>query len=194
MIALAAGAAAIPVMGRLQHEEQTVRLWLTFILLATATALAQVLLVKTPRNQSYHATMVFLLPAVLLLPPELVVLVAIVQHIPAWLKNRNGLVHRVVQHLQPHPRHAGGVGSAQLVLQADGLVANADLRFALAGCAASLVLVGLNHALLAPMLMLARGHSIKDSGLFSFHGLSTELVRCRPWVSSSPRSGTSIRG
>ncbi len=88
VIALAAGAAAIPVMGRLQHEQHTVRLWLTFILLATATALAQVLLVKTPRNQSYHATMVFLLPAVLLLPPELVVLVAIAQHIPAWLKNR----------------------------------------------------------------------------------------------------------
>ena len=50
--------------------------------------MAQVALVKTPHNQSYHATNVFLIPAILLLPPELVVVVAILQHIPAWLKNR----------------------------------------------------------------------------------------------------------
>jgi diguanylate cyclase (GGDEF)-like protein/putative nucleotidyltransferase with HDIG domain len=176
VIALAAGAAAIPVMGRLQHEQQTVRLWLTFILLATATALAQVLLVKTPRNQSYHATMVFLLPAVLLLPPELVVLVAIAQHIPAWLKNRTAWYIESFNICNHILASLAAWGSAVLVMRGDELVANGDLRFALAGCAASLVLVGLNHALLAPMLMLARGHSIKDSGLFSFHGLSTELV------------------
>ena len=36
--------------------------------------------------------------------------------------------------------------------------------------------MGINHAALAPMLMLGHGHSIRESGLFSFHGLSTELV------------------
>ena len=30
--------------------------------------------------------------------------------------------------------------------------------------------------MLAPMLLLGHGHSIRESGLFSFHGLSTELV------------------
>ncbi len=38
------------------------------------------------------------------------------------------------------------------------------------------MLVGLNHAMLAPMLVLGEGHSIRESGLFSFHGLTTELV------------------
>ena len=33
-----------------------------------------------------------------------------------------------------------------------------------------------NHALMAPMLHLARGHSIRESGLFSFPSLSTDLV------------------
>ena len=42
----------------------------------------------TPANQSYHTTGVFLLPAALLLPPELVALVALVQHVPDWLKRR----------------------------------------------------------------------------------------------------------
>ncbi|MBA2567867.1 MAG: diguanylate cyclase [Actinobacteria bacterium] len=175
-IALAAAAVAIPVLSRLQHEQQPVRLWATFLLLATATALAQVLLVKTPRNQSYHATNVFLVPAVLLLPPELVALVAIVQHIPAWLKNRTAWYIESFNISNYILATLAAWGSARLVLRGDELVANGELRFALAGCAASLVLVGLNHALLAPMLMLARGHSIKDSGLFSFHSLSTELV------------------
>ena len=32
------------------------------------------------------------------------------------------------------------------------------------------MLVGLNHAILAPMLMFGHGHSIRESRLFSFHG------------------------
>ncbi|MGH2921194.1 MAG: GGDEF domain-containing protein, partial [Gaiellaceae bacterium] len=175
-IAIAAAAAAFPFIGRLQHEEHTVRLWVTFLLLASATSLAQVLLVKTPRNQSYHATNVFLVPAVLLLPPELVALVAVIQHIPAWLKNRTAWYIESFNICNYILATLAAWGSARLVLRGDEFVGNADLRFALAGCAASVVLVGLNHALLAPMLMLARGHSIKESGLFSFHGLSTELV------------------
>ena len=38
------------------------------------------------------------------------------------------------------------------------------------------MIVGANHLLLAPMLHFARGHSIRESGLFTFHSLSTELV------------------
>ena len=51
-------------------------------------AVAQLFVVVTPANQSYHTTGVFLLPAALLLPPELVALIAFVQHVPDWLKRR----------------------------------------------------------------------------------------------------------
>ena len=34
----------------------------------------------------------------------------------------------------------------------------------------------LNHLILALMLRLARGHSLRESGLFSFESLSTDLV------------------
>ena len=87
-IAILAGLLAAPFVPRLQTENYSARVWVTFLLFATGAALAQVALVKIGRNQSYHATNVFLIPAILLLPPELVVVVAVVQHIPAWLKNR----------------------------------------------------------------------------------------------------------
>src|SRR5262249_16914357 len=62
--------------------------WATFVLLASASALAQGFVVITPRNQSYHMTIVFLLPAALLLPPELLPVLAVVQHVPEWIKKR----------------------------------------------------------------------------------------------------------
>jgi diguanylate cyclase (GGDEF)-like protein/putative nucleotidyltransferase with HDIG domain len=175
LMGIAASAAALPFGPRLQHEH-SLRTWGTFLLLASGAALAQVLLVKTPRNQSYHATNVFLLPAILLLPPELVVLVAIVQHVPAWLKNRTAWYIESFNICNYVLATLAAWGGARVVLRGDELISNGDLRFALAGFTASAILVGLNHALLAPMLMFARGHSIRESGLFSFHGLTTELV------------------
>ena len=50
------------------------------------------------------------------------------------------------------------------------------LRFALSGLAAAGVFVVVNHVLLAIMLRLGRGHSIRATGLFSASGLGVELV------------------
>jgi len=173
--AAAAGAAAIPFVPRL-HEHRGIGVWVTFLLLAGGAGLAQVLLVKTPTNHSYHATNVFLIPAVLLLPPELVVVVAILQHIPAWLKNRTAWYRECFNICNYVLATLGAWGAARLVLHGDALIPNGNLRFAVAGLICSVVLVGLNHAMLAPMLVLGEGHSIRQSGLFSFHGLTTELV------------------
>jgi diguanylate cyclase (GGDEF)-like protein/putative nucleotidyltransferase with HDIG domain len=167
---------AFPFVPRLQADEHSPTIWAAFAFLAGGAALAQVLLVKTPRNQSYHATNVFLVPAILILPPELVMLVPVVQHIPSWLKTRPVWYVESFNTCNYVIATLAGWGTAQLIVDSSGLVTNAELRFALAGAACSVVLVGLNHALLAPMLSLARGHSIRDSGIFSFHGLSTELA------------------
>ena len=166
------------------------RLWLTFILLASATALAQVLLVKTPRNQSYHATKVFLIPAD---PPAAAGARRAGRHRsahPGLAEEPNGLVHRVVQHLQLHHRDAGGVGERAARPAGGRAGRERDLRFALAGCAASLVLVGLNHALLAPMLLLARG--TRSGSRASSRSTGSRRSSCsRRSASCSPRSGTS---
>ena len=61
-------------------------------------------------------------------------------------------------------------------LAADAVRADTDLGFAAAGLAAAVVFVAVNHVLLAVMLRLGRGHSFRQSGLFSATGLTIELV------------------
>ncbi len=150
--------------------------WLAFALIAVGAAVAQLFPVVTPRNQSYHTTMVVLVPAALLLPAWLLPAVVVAQHLPEWLKVRypwyiqlfnasNYLVDLFA---------AGAV--AQYLLRLDGQIRNDELRFAVAGVAAAVVLVLLNHLLLSVMLRLARGHSLRESGLFSFESLTTDLV------------------
>src|SRR5918999_5998692 len=140
-VAALAGAVALPFALRLHNGGVGLEDWLTFATLAGGAAIAQLLLVKTPRNQSYHATNVFLVPAVLLLPPELVALLAIVQHLPAWLKNRSAWYIECFNICNYTLATLAAWGSARVVLHADGLIGNGELRFALAGCAASIVLV-----------------------------------------------------
>jgi hypothetical protein len=86
IIATGAAIAAVPLLTRLTTDMSG---WATFAALGLSAAVAQLFVVRTPRNQSYHATIAFLVPAAILLPPELVALVAVVQHIPEWLKNRS---------------------------------------------------------------------------------------------------------
>jgi len=175
-IALLAGLIAAPFVTRLQTETYSASVWITFLLFATGAAVAQVALVKTGRNQSYHATNVFLIPAILLLPPELIIVVAVGQHIPAWLKNRTAWYRECFNICNYVIASMAAWATVRLILNADGIVSSTGFRFAVAGVLCSIVLVGLNHAMLAPMLLLANGHSVRESGLFSFHGLSTELA------------------
>jgi diguanylate cyclase (GGDEF)-like protein/putative nucleotidyltransferase with HDIG domain len=50
------------------------------------------------------------------------------------------------------------------------------MSYALAGLAAAGSMVAVNHFLMAPMLHLANGHSLRESGLLSFPSLSTDVV------------------
>jgi hypothetical protein len=59
--------------------------WPAFLILATCAGAAQLLSVRTGRNQRFHTAVVFIVAAALLLPPQLMVLMAIVQHVPEWL-------------------------------------------------------------------------------------------------------------
>src|SRR5919201_310280 len=88
-----------------------------FAALAAAAAVAQLFVVRAPRNQTYHTTIVVL------------------------------DAHR-----------------------------QANLRWTLAGAAALLTLVALNHVLLAIMITLTRGFTFAESGLFSVDSLAADLV------------------
>jgi hypothetical protein len=75
VVAGAAATASAPFLNRLGADESSLA---TFLVLAGCAACAQIFPVLTPRNYSFQTTGVFLIPAVLLLPPELLPLVALV--------------------------------------------------------------------------------------------------------------------
>ena len=166
--------------------------WLAFALLAGGAAAAQLFVVRTGLNQAFHTALVFVTAGALLLPPELVVLMAVVQHVPEWIKER-------------YPAYIQTFNVANFALNglAGWAVAHAlravlpgqtELRWAASGVAAATTIILLNHAVLGSMLRLARGHSLRKSELFTGRALGLDLVlgmlgitlavcwRANPWV------------
>jgi diguanylate cyclase (GGDEF)-like protein/putative nucleotidyltransferase with HDIG domain len=173
IIGVIAAAASFPL---LPHLKAGTHSWATFIVLGSAAAIAQLFVVRTPRNQSYHTTVVFLIPAVMLLPPELVALIGVIQHIPEWLKNRNAWYSQTFNICNWTISLLASWAAFHATVGADHLIPNHDLRLGLAGMAAAAVCVAVNHILLAPMLHFFYSHSIRELGIFSFESLSTDLV------------------
>jgi diguanylate cyclase (GGDEF)-like protein/putative nucleotidyltransferase with HDIG domain len=151
--------------------------WLTFAILGTAAAIAQLFTVRfQSKLLSFHTSIVFLLAAALLLPPELVVLIGIVQNIPEWLKERYTWFVQSFNICNFTLNVLGAWAAYHLILNSDGLIASEDARSALGAGAACLVFVLSNHFLLASMLRIGRGFSFRESQLFSVESLSTDLV------------------
>src|SRR5436305_14327962 len=84
-IAVAAVATAVPFLLRLNGST---RGWVTFGILAAGAAASHTYTVRTAKNSSFHTSWVFLIPAAMLLPPELVALLGVLMHVPEWLKER----------------------------------------------------------------------------------------------------------
>ena len=170
LVAAALVATAIPLFSNLSVDAEG---WMTFVVLATIAAVAQLFVVRTPRNQSYHTTIVFLLPAAMLLPPALVAVIGVLHHIPEWLKSRSVWYIQIFNICNWTLAMLAAYASFHAIV---GHGSASNVSYALAGLAAAAAIVAVNHLLMAPMLHLARGHSVRDSGLFSFPSLSTDLV------------------
>jgi len=151
--------------------------WQLALLLAAGAAVAQLFVVVTPRNQSYHMTPVLAVAAVILLPPPLIVLVAVIQHIPEWLRERYPWF---IQTFNIANYALSGLAAHQVFIFAstrwDGVIGSEDLCDFVAGIAAAVSFLVVNHLLLAGVLKFARGHSFLGSGLFTLQSLSTDLV------------------
>ena len=149
--------------------------WLTFVALAASAATAQVFIVRTGRSHGFHTAIVFVTAGALLLPPELVALMVVIQHVPEWLKERYPAYIQTFNICELRARRARGLGGCGSQRDRAAFLGN-DARAAAAGVAAGALLVLVNHVLLAPMLRLARGVSFADSGLFSVESLSSDIV------------------
>jgi diguanylate cyclase (GGDEF)-like protein len=151
--------------------------WSIFATLLVAAAFAQIFATHTAGNQVFHTGFAFSVAAALLLPPELVVVVCVVQHLPEWLRQR-------------YPWYIQSFNIANYVLA--GLAAwsvrasfarygvhvtpSAATSGVLVAVAAGTTFVLVNHALLARMLRLARGHDLPESGLFTLDSLIQDGV------------------
>jgi len=173
-------AATVPFLGRLSQHTHG---WIAFGVLSVCAAIAQLFIVVTPRRGrqsegtlSYHTTAVFLLPVALLLHPELAALVAIVQHVPEWLKKRQPWYIGTFNIFNYTLTILAALAANRVVIAQHHLITNHDLRIAVGGLAACLVFTIVNHGLLAQMFRLGRGVSYAESGLFTFESLSAELV------------------
>jgi diguanylate cyclase (GGDEF)-like protein/putative nucleotidyltransferase with HDIG domain len=173
LVAAAAAAVALPSLAQLTTQTPG---WPAFFALAGGAAIVQLFVVRTPGNQSYQATSIFLIAAILILKPELVVLMPLAMLAPQSLKERNPW-HIASFNVCNYTLSAlAALFSARFVLHAQGAFTNPDLRIALAGAVACVVFVGLSQLLRAPMLHLARGDTFRETGLFAFESLSTEFV------------------
>src|SRR5919202_4182736 len=171
-----AAATAVAAGVQIQNLKPETHGWPTFLVLAAAAAIAQLFVVRTPRNAArYYTTIVFLIAAALLLPPELVALIPIVQHVPEWLKIRYPWYIQSFNILNYTLDSLAAWGAAHLVMAAD-LGLDRPERWALGGAAASLAFVALNHVLLATMMDLAGRKKFLETGLFTVESLSTDFV------------------
>src|SRR6266511_2762181 len=170
-VALATAAATLPFLGRLQHTHE----WAGFLILGSCAAIAQLFTVRTPRDQAYHTAIVFLVAAALSLPPDLVVLMGIAQHVPEWLKMRYRW------YLQTFNICNYVLGSMAVWFLAHHIlrwhaIPGHTLRVAIAGLVCCVVFVAINHTVLALMLHFARQHTLRETGLFELEHLATDLV------------------
>src|SRR4051794_7829437 len=171
LVATATAAATLPFLARLQHTHE----WVAFFILGSAAATAQLFRVQTPRDQAYHTAIVFLIAAAFVLPPELVALMGIVQHIPEWLKIRYRW------YLQTFNICNYVLGSMAVWFLAHHImnwnaICDRTLRVAIAGLVCCVVFVAINPTVVALMLHFARGHTLRATGLFEPEHLATDLV------------------
>lgn len=147
--------------------------WGKFAILTVAAAVAQLSAVLTRRVRVFHPAIVFTVAGALILSPEQVVLMCVLQHVPDWLKQR------YAWYIQPFNignyvfATLAALGLADAVRD---LAGTSGAAFAGAGIAASIGFVVVNRLLLVPMLRLGRGLRLRETGLLARDDIALELV------------------
>ncbi len=154
--------------------------FVAFLLLATA---AQLMKVEAPTHQLYYMTRIFQFASLLLLPPPLYVITVAVSHTIEWVKERlRGSNYLRVWYIQPFniATHIIAGLTVQLWLQQTTgwpiLLGSMSTVTVVAITSGAILYVVLNHIIVATALILARGVSLRESGVLDVENLSTDLV------------------
>ncbi|HJQ74996.1 MAG TPA: HD-GYP domain-containing protein, partial [Gaiellaceae bacterium] len=149
------------------HDEN----WARFALLVSLACASQLLSFHLNRRRVFHTGIAFSVAAALLLPPELIPLVCVGQHVPEWLRQRYPWY---IQTFNMANYAVSGLG-AWVVAQEVGFPGSGG-RDAAAGALAAVAFVAVNRLVLLPMLRLGRGLTPRESGLLDGEDLTIELV------------------
>ncbi len=172
------GIVTVAAAGDFYYKAPSIRQdWATFAVLAIAATGIHLFPVKSPRNTMYHTSTVFLMAAALLLRPELIVLIPLVQTVPEWLKERYPWFIQGFNICNYTLDALAAWGVFDLVhVHGSSLIADEKARFAAGGLLAALAFVAVNHVLVALILRLGRGHTFRETGLFGAEGISVDVI------------------
>jgi len=172
--------------------------WSTWVLLTILAALAQLFKVDTPKHQNYVLSAAFVFAALLLLHPGLVALLVLLAHIPEWVRFRYPWY---IQSFNIAADILTALLAKSIYLLSIGGAALLSTRGLTSALAAAAVFSLVNHILVAAVLYLARGLSLRESGTLEVDNLLTDFVllclggsvailwKLNPWliiVGSSP--------
>ena len=167
-LGVAAGGLALSAPAHLTTQQ-----WHMFALLVLGAAIAHYFVVHTPGNQVFHVGLAFTVAGALVLPPRLIVLMCVVQHLSDWAKERYPWF---IQTFNISNYVLAALAAHEATKLAGTSVAASESWALVAGVGGCLAFVAVNHVLLARMLFLARGRSLAESGLFGFESLSSDFV------------------
>jgi diguanylate cyclase (GGDEF)-like protein len=148
--------------------------WEAFAVLTALATLAQLYVVEGRNNQSYRTSIAFLLAAGVVLGPYFLAPLVVVHYIPSWIKDRTRVLVQSFN-IAITALSVLAAGAAFHAVSGNGVAHEPAGRYALAGLVACAAFVLVNHVLLARMIQLASGRTMRATGLFSFESLSTDL-------------------
>jgi len=168
--AVGVGGFAVVVSGGRPSAEQVA----AFAVLGVFSAAAQLFKVDAPSSHSYHTTPAFLFAAVLLLDPSLLVPLGLIILVPEWIRYR-----------YPWYIQTFNISTYLLNMLAAWAVFNAvagqssfsvSWQTAVATGLAAATFIFINHVMVGLVLWLARGISFRDSQVFAWSSLETDVT------------------
>lgn len=180
IIGILLGATLLGISAWQQAEATLPQLMLLAILIVITTG-AHLFEAKAPDNQTYYPSMIFLFVGVLLLPPGMFVLLALMPHLVEWVRERLTQGERLrAWYLQPFNIATHIIaGISALVLYTNLLRFDSELPLGmpvLAAICAALAYVLINHAVIGLALLLARNISWQQSGVLSIESILPDFV------------------
>jgi putative nucleotidyltransferase with HDIG domain len=147
--------------------------WTRFVLLTAAASAAQLSSVQLPRRRVFHPGIMFVVAGALILSPQQLVLMCAVHNVPDWLKQRYAWY---IQSFNIANYILAGLAASTAAHALAPFGSQPGAREAGAGIVAAVACVGVNRALLLPMLQLGRGLRPRESGLLTLDDVALDAV------------------